>query len=280
MPGVDQLRPEERAVIELILRRGQSYGQIGDALGVSEGRAAELARGAVARLEPSAPERPPNWTDLADHVLGQQTRSDSVRTRASLEASPPARAWARGVASELRPLRTGGAEPWVPPEPASRRRGPVLALVLAVALLGLVGLAALAVLTADEGSGARSDRGAGGAAPGGRTRIVGQVLLHGVGGSGGRGLAGVVEAGGRRRLVLQVRPAPGATGGRYLAVLANSRTDRRPLTALISDGSPTLRGAGPLPGDAARFRFLEVAREDGRAPGRVGRLLLRGPLPP
>jgi hypothetical protein len=50
MAGLDDLEPQDRAVVELLLDKGQSYGQIAQALEVPEDRVRAFARNAVSQL--------------------------------------------------------------------------------------------------------------------------------------------------------------------------------------------------------------------------------------
>ena len=52
MATFDQLSAEQRAIIELVLKQGQSYDELGDMLGMPTSRVRELARDALVRLSP------------------------------------------------------------------------------------------------------------------------------------------------------------------------------------------------------------------------------------
>ena len=63
--------------------------------------------------------------------------------------------------------------------------------------------------------------------------------------------------------------------------LFNSTADERSLGGQIANRRGEFRGAGALPEDFARFRFIDISREkvDGDA-RHSGRSVLRGPLGP
>ena len=52
MATFDQLPPEQRAILELVLQRKQSYEDLADMLGMPAARVRELARGALTDLAP------------------------------------------------------------------------------------------------------------------------------------------------------------------------------------------------------------------------------------
>ena len=52
MATFDQLSAQQRAIIELVLQRGQSYDQLADKLGMPVGRVRELAREALTSWRP------------------------------------------------------------------------------------------------------------------------------------------------------------------------------------------------------------------------------------
>ncbi|MGH2715178.1 MAG: sigma factor-like helix-turn-helix DNA-binding protein, partial [Thermoleophilaceae bacterium] len=72
MATFDQLSDEQRAIVELVLRQGKSYGELSDMLGLPEVRVRELARDALVDLAPiTARGVEQDWRgQLADYVLG------------------------------------------------------------------------------------------------------------------------------------------------------------------------------------------------------------------
>jgi acyl transferase domain-containing protein len=113
------LKADQRAMLQLLLERGQSYDDIASVLGVSSDEVRERARAALDALGPDEVHDLPleDQDDVADYLLGQQSASRRAQTRELLERSSPARAWARTVASELRPL-AGDTLPEIPAEQA------------------------------------------------------------------------------------------------------------------------------------------------------------------
>jgi hypothetical protein len=103
MATFDQLAADQRAIIELVLRQGRSYEEIGEMLDLPPSRVRELARDALAELAPFTAEFvDPQWRgQLADYVLGQQTGPEAQATRGHLRRSEPARIWAYSLLDAL-----------------------------------------------------------------------------------------------------------------------------------------------------------------------------------
>src|SRR6476620_9086540 len=103
MATFDQLASDQRAIIEIVLRQGKSYEQIGEMLDLPPARVRELARDALGELAPFTAEFiDPQWRgQLADYVLGQQTGPESQATRGHLRRSEPARIWAYSLLDAL-----------------------------------------------------------------------------------------------------------------------------------------------------------------------------------
>jgi len=103
MATFDQLSAEQRAIIELVLKQGQSYEQLGEMLGMPTARVRELAREALVRLSPvSAAGVEGDWRgQLGDYLLNQQAGPESTATRGHLRRSEAARGWARSVLDSL-----------------------------------------------------------------------------------------------------------------------------------------------------------------------------------
>ena len=103
MATFDQLSAEQRAIIELVLKQGQSYDELSDMLGLSTSRGRELAREALVRLSPvSASAVEEDWrAQLADYMLNQQSGPESTATRGHLRRSEASRGWARSVLDSL-----------------------------------------------------------------------------------------------------------------------------------------------------------------------------------
>src|SRR3954447_8195294 len=109
MATFDQLAADQRAIIEIVLRQGRSYEQIGEMLDLPPARVRELARDALGEVAPFTAEFvDAQWRgQLADYVLGQQTGPESTATRGHLRRSEPARSWARSLLDSLDSLYEG-----------------------------------------------------------------------------------------------------------------------------------------------------------------------------
>lgn len=125
MPGFDALAPDQKAVLQLLLKQGKSYDEIAGLLRLDRENVRERALDALDALgqnAPGAPQAadelsPERQDEIADHLLLQQTASERAATRRFLETSSTGRAWARAVVAELAPI-AGDTLPDVPAEPA------------------------------------------------------------------------------------------------------------------------------------------------------------------
>jgi hypothetical protein len=301
MATFDQLSPEQRAIIELVLQRGKSYDELAGLLAIPESRVRNLARDALVALSPiTARGVDDEWRgQIADYVLGQQAGPESTATRGHLRRSEAARTWARSLLDSLDTLYAGDGMPAIPegervgrarrarerrrPEPAEeapaeelspegqaavRRRRLVGAGAAAAALLALIVLVwPVGVLTGDdEGEGERASAGQ-------------PARGRGV----PAGIAIVAQRDGRRQLIVQAASLPpNRQREAYEVWLYNSPQDARSLGAQVTDQRGTYQGAGQLPDDFRRFQFIDVSREpidQNRAHsgqsvlrGRIGRL--------
>jgi hypothetical protein len=116
MPTLDTLPADQRAIIELLLSRGQSYADLGQMLGMDEARVREYAREALASLSPRTAARVDSeWVgQVADYLLGQQAGPQAKATRGHLKRSEPARTWALSMLDSLGDLYAEGSEPRIP----------------------------------------------------------------------------------------------------------------------------------------------------------------------
>src|SRR5947208_610386 len=116
MATFDQLAADQRAIIEIVLRQGRSYEQIGEMLDLPPTRVRELAREALGELAPFTAEFvDPQWRgQLADYVLNQQTGPESQATRGHLRRSEPARIWAYSLLDALDDFYADSDRPEIP----------------------------------------------------------------------------------------------------------------------------------------------------------------------
>jgi len=214
MATFDQLSAEQRAIIELVLKQGQSYDELSDMLGLSTARVRDLAKQALVRLSPvSAGAVGDDWQDqLADYLLNQQSGPEATATRGHLRRSEAARGWARSVLDSLEQfydekniptVPEGDARPEREPKPP-RDRGParprtelspdaqaairqrrlvgggvLAALAVLLVLTALPGVGPLDLTGGDDESSEASDGGGGGDTQGTGDQPEGQAQLVG-----------------------------------------------------------------------------------------------------
>src|SRR5215210_1109739 len=128
MSPLSALAPDQRAVLELLLRQGRDYAELSELLGLPEAGVRSRAHAALAAL---APERAaPVGEDgaVADWILGQQDDAESERTCGAIARMPAWHAWASDVLDRLSEV-TGAELPELPlpetgdePAPAPTRK--------------------------------------------------------------------------------------------------------------------------------------------------------------
>jgi hypothetical protein len=120
MASTDSLAPDQRAVLDLVLRRGRSYDDIARLLAID--RAAVRAR-ALAAFDAIGPETgisPESRALITDYLLAQLPARVAEQTRERLAQLPYERAWARVVAAELEPIAAQPL-PEIPDGPRARQ---------------------------------------------------------------------------------------------------------------------------------------------------------------
>jgi hypothetical protein len=122
MTDLEQLPPEQRAVLSLLLRQGKGYDDVASLLKVDADDVRGRAVSALTALGPSDLAGMPDHVrqEVGDYLLRQQSPAESDATRALFSSNPDARAWAEGVAGKISGL---AAEP-LPELPEARPAPP------------------------------------------------------------------------------------------------------------------------------------------------------------
>jgi hypothetical protein len=129
MTSVESLPPDQRAVLELVLRRGRTYDEIAQLLAIDRADVRQRALSALDALGPDAGVPAEQRALITDYLLGALPPRVTEQVRNRLAASPAERAWARVIAAELEPIASrplpeipaGGAaaEPALEPKSAA-----------------------------------------------------------------------------------------------------------------------------------------------------------------
>lgn len=113
------LKPDQRALVQLVCERGQSYADLADLLGIPESEVRERARAALAELGGADPDAE---VGLTDYLLGQADpigRADAVR---HLQQNAGARELATDIATRLQAIAPQAELPKIPEPRGGRRR--------------------------------------------------------------------------------------------------------------------------------------------------------------
>jgi Anti-sigma-K factor rskA/Sigma-70, region 4 len=279
MATFDQLSDEQRAIVELVLQQGKSYGELSDMLGLPEARVRELARDALVDLAPiSARGVEQDWRgQLADYVLGQQAGPEATATRGHLRRSEAARSWTRSLLDSLEQLYPDGDMPAVPegerglrraaaaggtaaeprtltPEAAAAVRRRRLVTAGGVALLILLGLLVwpVGLLTGgDDDEPSQASSGSNGQQAGGQgsgsipTRTQGTAII-------------ARQQGKTQMLVTATGLEPSTQNTAYQVWLYNSDEDRKSLGATVTDPQGNLQAGAELPSDYQDYQFVDL----------------------
>jgi hypothetical protein len=304
MARLDQLPPDQRAVLQLLLKQGKSYGEIASVLHIERSAVKARAHDALNALGPEDTDLSEDRRDeVGDHLLGQQDEGQRAATRSFLEGSPAGRAWARVVSSELRELAPDGL-PDIPGEGAEldeahdalearkaarseQERSSKLGGVLLIAGLGIA-IAVVLILLLSGGS----DDNKGTGPVGGTTstqpattsttpQVEAQINLFPPG--GGKkplGVANVITQQGQRAIAVVGQDLPpNGTRFAYALWLENSPSSAKRLGFFGSvKKNGRLQGLVAVPTDFASYSKLVVTRETQRNPKVPGPVVLSGNL--
>jgi hypothetical protein len=103
------LPPDLRAALSLVLSQRKSYAALAAMLGIEERAVHDRAHAALALLAPRQAREltPTEREQVGEYLLGQSDSAQQTAARAHLQSSAPARAWAQTLALELAPLAAG-----------------------------------------------------------------------------------------------------------------------------------------------------------------------------
>ena len=300
MATFDQLSPEQRAIVELVLRQGKTYNELADMLNLPEARVRELARDALVELAPvSVRGVEEDWRgQLADYVLGQQSGPEATATKGHLRRSEAARSWARSLLDSLDQFYSNGSVPAIPEgerrprraaptdrEPSSRAglapvgdpvmRRRVLAAAGALLVLLLIVLVwPVGLLTGDDNSSSADQSGA--ASTSGQSR---QTSTNGA----PAGIAIVVQRNGKKQLLVQAANlSPSGQSEGYYVWLYNSPDDAKSLGGQVTDQQGNYQALGSFPAAYQNYKYIDISRQQiGKDPNvkHSGDSVLRGPMP-
>src|ERR671936_675708 len=148
MARIDSLPPEQKAVLQLILQQGKSYGELSGLLRIDESAVRRRAHAATAALGPDDTPglTPARRDEIADFLLGQGSEADRGATREMLSERRDA-----GAAAVPPAVTAGAGEPAAPaaiagsraPIPRSSRLGGALLIGVVVVVIGVVLVVAL-----------------------------------------------------------------------------------------------------------------------------------------
>jgi sigma-70-like protein len=139
MSTPDTLAPDQRAVLELVLLQGRSYGELSELLAIPE-RDVRARADAGLRALAGAPAAGVDSGRIADWLLGQQPEAEAERTKNAVARNPAANEWAARAAERVRMMgattipdvaarTSNGAAPAAPskrssPQPTAGLRSP------------------------------------------------------------------------------------------------------------------------------------------------------------
>jgi hypothetical protein len=264
MREMEQLPPDQRAVLSLVLTQGRSYAQVASMLGIPERSVRERAHAALDALARA---------DSAGAANG------SVATSPAATASPAAPTAPASATPRARHERT--------PRPSSRIGGAVL---LAAIVAAVVVAVVLLTGSGGKGSGQAASRSTTGSKPststtaagtGGQVHIDKRLSLASPEPSSKvRGIGFVLSQGGKRAFYVAAQGLAPSSGFFYAVWLYNSPSSSYPLGRAPSVGSNgRLEGGGPLTApNPGSFHEIVITRETSTHPTAPGQIVLSGPF--
>jgi hypothetical protein len=307
MSSIQELPPDQRAALTVLLRQGKTHDEVAALLGIAPQAVHDRAHAALAVLAPAqargldAGQR----DEIGEYLLGQQNDAGArLRTRTLLASSQPAGDWARALAPQLEELAPGKL-PEIPPaagagapaspvggyplseagsapasteehaRPSSRLGGALLLAAIVAAVVVVI------VVVTDGGSSHSKTTGTTSTTASTQAKEEGRITLHPQDPSSNTtGTVQILSESGKKAFFIQAEHIPANTGKDFYAVwLYNSPSHALALSKSPQVGSShKLAGAALLPENAAEYHEILLTRETSTRPTKPGPVVLRGVL--
>jgi len=315
MSRLEELPPDQRAALSILLRQRKTYAEVAGMLGIGEQAVHDRAHAALAVLAPREAREldPAVRQEIGEYILGQQSGvADRLQTRTLLSSSPPALLWAQALASELdgagelpeipsAPAPPGSAPStppaagpagayslaeaasspslWEPPAPPSSRLGGALLLA---AILAAVIVAVILIFAGGGGGSSKKTSTTGTNSTGakaGEPKEEARFTLKAPGHSLSKGTVEILSEGGKHAFYIQAEHIPATRHFFYAIWLYKSHSSTLPLSKSPPVGkSHKLAGAALLPENAGEYHEILLTRETSTHPRHPGHVVLRGPF--
>lgn len=296
MSRLDDLPPDQRAVLSLLVRQGKSHAEIADMLGIPQQAVRDRARAALDAL---AGESNEEASGAAQQRQGPISAGRAPRSSAESPSSPPPAASAAASApASARTPNTGSS--FSASLPSSRRGGALLLTALVVIVVVVVIL-----ITTGGGSNKTSSTQASTTTPAttpattapSETKTSGAATTSSTAKQGASptvdkqialtspepnsktvGLVEVVSEGSKHAIYLAAEHLPPPPTGSFYAVwLSNSPTSSTPLGKTPTVGSDGRLQAGTLlPANAGDYQKILLTRETSSKAAQPGPTVLSG----
>jgi hypothetical protein len=276
------LSDDQRAMLQLLLQRGQSYDDIGSLLGLEVGQVRSRARAALTEI---GGEDPDTEVGLTDYLLGQADPIGRADVARRLQSDSQVRDLAERLATQLRVLAPGAELPELAaadggkarprkaaspaPKPAAEpvsagaepdaktgvvaglspgQRQAIAALFGGGLILVLIVLAVTGVFGGGDGDDSGSSSEGGSSQQANNASNLTRAELTAPGGGDASGVAVFVQV--RQQPALQINVTglePTARGEGYVIWLFGNRNQAFPLVRQSVGENGQLRGAAPIP---------------------------------
>jgi hypothetical protein len=284
MPRLDDLPPDLRATLSLLVDRGKSYAQVAELLGIPEQAVRDRAHAALDKLAGAPGETPPAHTGLSGSATGPRTGSG---------ASSPARGPGAGGADASSRSASGfsGAATGLP---VSRRGGAlllggiVIVVIVAVVLLSSgggssgtsTGTGTGASTTASTGAHTTSTSTSGtksSSTTGSKASVTNQITLTPPEPSSKSiGIAEILAEGTQHAIYVAAEHIPPTHGFFYVLWLYNSPSSAQAIGKTTVNSTARMQAGALLPANAGDYHQLLLTRETAERPSQPGPTVLSG----
>jgi hypothetical protein len=318
MSSIDELPPDQRAALSLLLGQQKRHDDVAGMLGIQAQAVHDRAHAALAVLAPAqarlldAAQR----EEIGEYLLGQQADAgERLRTRTLIASSPAAGDWARAVALALVPIAPFGL-PEIPPPPASAQTGggagstapeaapgagapagdehasaafgastqharPSSRVGGALLLAAIIAAVVVVIVVVTDGSSSHKKSSTTTKTSSAQAKAQARITMHPQNpASPSTGTVQILTEGEKKAFFIQAEHIPSTSGKTFYAVwLYNSPSNALALSKSPPVGaSHKLAGAALLPSNASDYKEILLTRETSVRPSRPGPVVLRGHL--